>query len=161
MNVAAEARAAALPIEVKKHAYRQTQDGIVISFVVHPNDVSPKLAAAPLGTRYMCALVEVNEDGTPVAKEEQASREKPAKDRKRWNELPLSQQAAMRCNEPAFDRFLRQRFKVDPDMGAAEIVRQACGIHSRKELDEREAPAERWRQLDADYDFWLKHPEAA
>ena len=49
-------------IECKKHAYRQTQDGLVISFVVHPNDITPELASAPLGTRYAAVLLELTDD---------------------------------------------------------------------------------------------------
>ena len=33
-------RSAVIPgFEAKKHAYRQTQDGVVVSFVVDPQDV--------------------------------------------------------------------------------------------------------------------------
>lgn len=48
--------------EAKKHAYRQTQDGVVISFVVHPSDVSEAMAMAPLGTRFMVAFAEIGDD---------------------------------------------------------------------------------------------------
>jgi len=156
------------PIEVKKHAYRQTQDGIVISFVVHPNDVSPALAAAPLGTRYGCALVEIRDDETPVSPEQQSARAKPEKDRKRWigkkwHELPPSQQAAIRCNEGKFWEFLGQQkigAKVFGDSEAAAAVRRLCDVASRKNLDTDGFAAGLWRSLDSDYRFWLQHQEA-
>jgi len=61
-DIATTARQNASHCEVKKHALRQTQDGIVVAFVVHPSDVPASLQLAPLGTRYMLALVEIGED---------------------------------------------------------------------------------------------------
>jgi hypothetical protein len=63
--IAQRARAAALSCEAKKHAYRQTQDGVVVSFVLHPQEVPDGLAISALGTRYMLALVEVDENEQP------------------------------------------------------------------------------------------------
>jgi hypothetical protein len=56
--------------EVKKHAVRQTADGWVISFVVHPNDMAPDFAVAPLGTRYMLAVAEIGDDEQPISSAE-------------------------------------------------------------------------------------------
>lgn len=53
--------------EAKKHSYRQTQDGIVIAFTVHPNDVSAALAMAPLGTRFMVAAAEITDSEEPAS----------------------------------------------------------------------------------------------
>lgn len=57
----------AIHCEAKKHAYRQTQDGVVVSFVLHPQEVPDGLATAALGTRYMLALVAIGDDEQPVA----------------------------------------------------------------------------------------------
>jgi uncharacterized OB-fold protein len=65
IDPAAVARESALHCEAKKHSYRQTQDGVVLSFVLHPQDVPSSLATAALGTRYILALVELNDDETP------------------------------------------------------------------------------------------------
>lgn len=158
MNIAAEARAAAMHFECKKDGLSQLQDGSwVLKIKVHPSDVPAALLTAPMGTRFVAALVEVADNETPVSPEAQAERSKPVKERKRWGELPLSQQAAIRCNEPEFDTFMRGRFTVHPDATIAEIVREACGILSRKELDEHNTAALRWTRLDADYRFWLQH----
>ena len=45
--------------EAKLLGFRRTQDGVVVSYVVHPSDVSAELAIAPLGTRYMVAVAEI------------------------------------------------------------------------------------------------------
>jgi uncharacterized OB-fold protein len=60
------ARAAALNCEAKKYAYRQTKDGVVVSFVLHPNDVPNELASSQIGTRYVLAMVEIGDDEKPV-----------------------------------------------------------------------------------------------
>lgn len=150
-NAAAQAKANALSVEVKKHAYRQTQDGIVISFVMHPNDVSPDLAAAALGTRYMAALVEIGDDEQPV--------EKP-KERQRFDTLPAGQQAAMRCNEMSFWRFLEWKLdlrdkSVTDEECAAGFLRAHFKIDSRTKLN-AEPLASQWRDFNLDYQLWCR-----
>lgn len=164
MNVAAEARAAALSFEAKKDGLTQLQDGSwVLKLKVHPNDIPPALLTAPMGTRFMSALVEVGDDETPVPEKEQAERTKPAKNRKRWNELPPAQQAAMRCVEPGFRRFLEARYQmpVGNDEDAAALIRTWCGVKSRSQIGEVGDSSALWKEIDADYQFWLRHPEAA
>lgn len=57
----------AIHCEAVKAAYRQTKDGLVVSFVIHPNDMPNALAVAPLGTRYMLALAQIGDDEQPVS----------------------------------------------------------------------------------------------
>lgn len=142
-DLANTARLNAIPVEVKKHSYRQTKDGIVISFVMHPNDVSPELAASALGTRYMAALVEIGDDEQPV--------EKP---KRSWDQLSVGEQAGIRCGEMAFRQYLAvddPNFQsYDLDM-AAEELRHRFNVKSRKDI-----PADKWRAFDADYQHWLR-----
>lgn len=95
----------------------------------------------------------------PIAKPEAP------KERRPFSELPYSQQAAMRCHEPDFERFLYQRAGAD---GVLEIegppnndpiaahVRFLCGVTSRKELDTRPLAAKRWREIEAEYWAWQR-----
>jgi hypothetical protein len=53
-------------VEAKKIAYRQSRDGLVVSFVIHPNDMPDALAVAPLGQRYMLALAAIGDDEKPI-----------------------------------------------------------------------------------------------
>lgn len=57
----------AIHCEARKIAYRQTRDGLVVSFVIHPNDMPDTLATAPLGQRYMLALAAIGDDEQPIA----------------------------------------------------------------------------------------------
>lgn len=52
--------------EAKLHAFRKTQEGVVVSFVLHPAEVPERLALDSLGTRYMLALVAIGDDETPL-----------------------------------------------------------------------------------------------
>jgi hypothetical protein len=51
---------------VKLHGFRRTQDGVVVSFVLHPAEVPQALALDPLGTRYMLALAAIGDDEEPI-----------------------------------------------------------------------------------------------
>lgn len=141
-------RAAAINCEAKKHSYRQTQDGVVVSFVLHPQEVPDGLATAPLGTRYVLALVEIGDNEQPIKRE-------PAKPKS------YAQKAGILCNEPAFWRFLQETYRddhpahIDADF-AAETVRQICGVDSRKALVDGTPAGHRWRDLEAEYDAWRR-----
>ena len=149
-----DAKDIATEIEMKKHAYRQTQDGIVISFVCHPNDVTPDIATAALGTRYKVFLVEVGDDEQPVAKAAPAASEKP---RERFADKMLSVQAGIRCNDERFWRFLGYKgyaCKSDPVAQSADIVRALCSVESRSSLDTIGSAGSAWMSLNDEFEQW-------
>jgi uncharacterized OB-fold protein len=59
------AREAAINFEAKLYAFRKTKEGTVVSFVVHPNDMTDKLAILDIGARVVIAAVELADDETP------------------------------------------------------------------------------------------------
>lgn len=144
--------------EAKKHAYRQTQDGVVVSFVVHPNDVSAALATAPLGTRYMMGWAEISDDPAvehaaaltvPVA--ESPVVEKLTPPRRAFDTLPLSQQAALRCNDKRFVQWL----SCDNEEVAAGYVRDHCGVDSRSEILQNTRAGRLWAAMNQDFEAFL------
>lgn len=64
-------------------------------------------------------------------------------ERKSWSELRPSAQAALKCNDPLFQRFM---CAANADE-AAEFVRAKCGVSSRSLLDTNAAAAAKWQQL--------------
>ena len=158
--------------EAKKHAYRQTQDGIVVSFVVHPNDLDASFAVAPLGTRYMIGFSEIGDDEKPIGSVAQLDRarkdESPtevagsnpagvSKPHRPFASLPLSQQCGMRCKDGHFFDFMCAT-KPELDSSPADLVMNIyaiCGITSRSELDTNDIAAAKWRKLEADYQAYL------
>lgn len=107
-----------------KYSYNQRQAGIVIAFVVHPENMPDYVALAPLGSRVMVTLTEIGDDDKPV--------EKPAeKPRQSWESMSRAQQAGILCSRPDFQRWLG----VEDEHGAAVQVRYACNVMSRGEID--------------------------
>lgn len=173
MSVADEAGDNAIHCEMVKYAYRQSKDGVVVSFVVHPDEVPAALSTSRIGARYVVALVQVGDDELPIkqtAKENKrhSPTTSPAtasletgKPKRRWEEMQPQQQAGMRCGEPAFIAFLKETRPDDwhESQDAAECVRLICGVHSRVELGTNPKARVIWTQLDFAYAAWkaLEH----
>jgi len=153
--------------EAKKHAYRQTQDGVVVSFVIHPSDVPADLATAPLGTIYMIGFAAVGEpDGdvrasvkaehkAPIGKADEPS--SPSKPKQRWDQLSPSARAALLTKDPAFWEYLRVlNWSECADAGAADrVLKMVCGISSKTELDATTSgPAAKFNNLDRNFRAW-------
>lgn len=170
------ARQSALHCEAKKHAYRQTQDGVVISFVLHPQEVPDGLATAALGTRYQLVVVEIGEDELPVTGEApgpstlaadfrtdaSASRrgEPVSRPKQAWNDMAPSKQAGVLCGDPLFWKFIRERgVDVHNAESAAGYVRARCFILSRGELNTNAQAEGYWRVLVSQFRVWQREPE--
>lgn len=105
------------------------------------------------GKEVWCAIARL--DLTKAASEP-AKAEKP---RQRWESLPLSQQAAIRCGEESFWRFLAETHSlsvIGTSDEAADYVRIACGVKSRAEIGKTEASAKAWRDLDGEFQYWQR-----
>ena len=89
-----------------------------------------------------------------------AASEPIAKERRRFDRLPYFQQAGMRCNEPAFWKFLHEKmdYACEDEEAAAETVRDICGVKSRAEIRDADMSGKRWARLNSDYEFWLRNP---
>jgi len=97
----------------------------------------------------------------PAVVEREPPTEKP---RRKFDELPQSQQAGIRCSEGVFWRFLAEIYglKADSPETAAAAVRKICGVESRADLDRvRPGESSTWERLNARFVVWLHHPELA
>lgn len=157
----------AVHFEGVKYAYRQSKDGIVVSFVVHPHEVPASLSTSNIGARYMVALVEIGDDEQPKkpAKVKPAKPEATEKDKKNWRDMKPAQQAGIRCAEPIFWQYLLEQHKEliggkphNAEQCAAD-VRSLCGVQSRSELNTNHAARVLWHQLDEGFQAWkaLEH----
>lgn len=72
---------------------------------------------------------------------------------RKWEEMPLSAQAAIRCGEPAFRKFLANQCGQDDftEAQAAEDVRLRCDVKSRSEIVYGDKSADYWLDLEANY----------
>ena len=112
--------------EAKKHAFRQTQDGVVISFVLHPNDISPELAAAPLGTQYVVALAPYVEaaEVVPIAR----ARKRPETEGEK-----AVQRCGILCRDTQFQLWMSSRYPGRTGT-IDDAVRVYCGVQSRAHI---------------------------
>lgn len=175
MTIADEARENAVPCEMVLYAYRKNKDGVVVSFVVHPDDMPSELATARIGSRWVGALVQIGDDERPIpqaAKEPRnntaakPSLAKPSEKAKRdWRDVQPAAQAGIRCAEPIFWAFLNENYSSGPSNKAtdaetaAEAVRVICDVHSRVEFGTDHRKRVLWHQLDEQYLAWkaLEH----
>jgi len=137
---------AAAPLECKKDGLKQMQSGEwTLVLKVHPNDMPPWLLTAPMGQRLAVVVAALEEEA-------EKQPEKP-KERKRFEEMPLSQQAALKCGDLVFQEWLSNQPDAQPYAGppndewAAASIREICGVLSRSEFDTQPAAGKRWLAL--------------
>lgn len=133
-------RELAIPLEVKKDGLQQRQDGSwLLRLRVHPQDSINLIAKAPMGQRYMLAMVELGDNEEP-------------KQRKQWNEMSAAAQSGVRCGEESFWEFLNVTSKEEAEVE----VRKRCEVKSRTEFSTDERAAAAWETLDGDYQMYQR-----
>ena len=148
--------------EAIKYALRQSKDGVIVSFVVHPNDVDDQLTCLPIGARVAIGWVALADDETEIAAPSPKPNGDAKKDRKRFEELNAAQQAGMLCDSALFQAFLANfmpkkwsLFKhTDLSVTAADCVRHACGVESRRDIPNNPVALERWLDVLSRYRQW-------
>jgi hypothetical protein len=83
------------------------------------------------------------------------------KPERKWREVPLSQQAAIRCGEPLFRKYLEARYHgcYNTDDAAAEKVRHLCRVASRSEISIGDFSGKVWAIIDDDFRAWKLAPQ--
>ena len=85
------------------------------------------------------------------------------KERRRMDELPYPQQAALLCKDMRFTKFLEETGVLEraddieglsPEQETATAVRKYCDINSRAQFATNQYAAQKWRDLFADYEAW-------
>jgi hypothetical protein len=82
---------------------------------------------------------------------------KPDRAKRDWRDIPPSQQAGIRCDEPVFAAFLREKHPDDwheAANDAAECVRLICAVESRSMLNDGPYRVI-WHQLEKQFSDWL------
>lgn len=91
-----------------------------------------------------------------AAKTKAADTVSQSKERKRWNELLPAQQAALRCKDEAFRRFVAEEHRgFGDEESTAEFVRAYCSVGSRSEIKMGTSAAGKWLVLDNEFVAWL------
>lgn len=106
------------------------------------------------GKERWVAVARLNE-----SKVQQPEAESESTPKRVFSDLPLSQQAALCCQDARFRTFLAE---CDPDFQmydldiAADQVRARCSVNSRREFDSDIDAANRWHDLYSSYQAWLQ-----
>jgi hypothetical protein len=168
MTPAEHARNAAISMEVKKDALAQRQSGEwKVSFTIQQIDMHERLTRAPMGTRFMAVLVEIGDDEIPVsppAEKETVAKPRPStpatkpegRGKRDWRDIPPPQQAGIRCVDPIFQAFLKEKHRDDWNEAAgdaAECVRLICAVETRAQLIDGPSRVI-WKQLDDAFEAW-------
>lgn len=150
---ASRAKENAIVLECKKDGLQQRQSGDwSLRFTVAGVEIDQRLVRAPMGARYQCVLVEINDDETPVDHQ--------SIDRDKWRDLGPAKQAGIRCKDPVFWAFLREGRHYYSDVideaSAARTVRDYCEVTSRADLGKPGNHASRtlWHGLDNEFQAW-------
>jgi hypothetical protein len=132
--------------EAIKYAYRQTKDGFVLSFVVHPSDMTDDMATAPIGQRFMIAYGAITDSGAGAST---AARERVGDggEAHKATSSPTrtnSQRAAFLLKNPDFRRFLSALAGDTPptvttEEQANQNLKAHFGIPSKADLDHMDA----------------------
>lgn len=137
--------------------YKHIQGRKVLQLVIEvPAEMASAVFAA-LGTPgsgegIPVAVARLQTAPEPIAKPE------PPKERRPFSELPYSQQAAMRSNDPGMWAFFRGKgFTgcVNAD-DAAHAIRMACAVDSRSEIIKGTPAGDKWEALEAEYYVWQR-----
>lgn len=116
--------------EAKKYAYRQTKDGMVVSFVIHPDDVPKEMATAPIGQRYIVACAKIDDYENPIRPQATTDGER------------ALAKANLICRDTSYQRWVRLNKDewpfinqdLDDQEYAAAVIRSVCQVSSRSEL---------------------------
>ena len=100
----------------------QSSDGIVLKLGIHPDDLSDKLFADYVGSRYMVAMAKIMDDEQPEPTRDDIKR--------------IKESCCALCREPKFQAWLLRDQGVDVnENNAVSYLREQLGISSRSELD--------------------------
>ena len=138
----------ALHFEAVKVSMSQDKNGIILRLNVHPNDCPKELHTDWVGTRYVVAMVRLQDDDTPD-------------DRGYVAVQRLIASAGLPCRNEDFFAFLVACGMAVPTADAsqmesksADAIRLICGIKSRGEFRDNEAAREKFEALRNDFKNW-------
>lgn len=119
-----EVRDSALHFEAVYTFQKKSKDGVVIHLAIHPHEVPTDLLTAMIGSRFMVAMVQLNDQDEPVPV---PGMEEGAKAVASAGEL---------CKNTKFQKWLSYTYltDIDNEADAADLLKMNLGITSRSEL---------------------------
>lgn len=148
-----EIRDAAVHFEAVKTSMSQSKQGTILRVAIHPNDVPPSLHTDWVGSRYMVAMVKLDDQDQPEISDEQREVER------------LIASAGMLCRNSDFTDFLHDRGYMNDNSYVAaaydglesptvNALREELGINSRSELKTNSQAREKFKSLSEEFVRW-------
>jgi len=147
-------REAAVHFEAVKTSMSQSKAGTILRLAIHPNEVPPSLHTDWVGTRYVVALVKLNDQDEPEVP--QQKRETDA----------LVASAGMLCRNHEFidylvvagfmghEEYIESTFSGSEEDAAADALRKHLGVESRSELHNDSEAREKFKNLQQEFERW-------
>lgn len=145
---------AAINFEAVKTSMSQSKAGTILRIAIHPNDVPPSLHTDWVGSRYMVAMVKLDDEDKPEISDDQ---------REKSN---LVASAAMLCRNYDFSHFMydQEIMGIPPsndeearEEQAARALRFFLHIESRSELKTNDVAANKFKMLQEGFLSWKKN----
>lgn len=136
---------AAMNFEAVKVSMSQDKNGITLRLSVHPNDCPKELHTDWVGTRYVVAMVRLQDDETPD-------------DRGYVAIQKMIASAGMLCRNPKFQQFLYEEGSAlaVSEEDAVMALKEICGIESRTDFKDNESARKQFEALRQSFDKWLR-----
>ena len=137
-----EVRDAAVNFEAVKISMSQDRNGITLRLSLHPNECPPSLHTDWVGSRYMVAMVKLNDHEEPVVPEQEREIKK------------MISSAGMLCRNEDFGIFIGAEDNTEESI--ANIMRAKLEIHSRTDLRNNSEAREKFKKITEEFERWKK-----
>jgi hypothetical protein len=146
----------------KLNAFSRGPRGFFVKLEIGADDDWEDLAKSPLGMTFGVVMVPIDPETGRVPEASPGADSPPrspdagqqpgeaGKPRVPWSQMPRSQRAGIRCSDLKFQLWLSKRFP-NAEGDAAEVLRAACGVKSRADLNESPEAGDRFDRLDAQF----------
>ena len=157
-----EIRDAAVHFEAVKTSMSQSKQGTILRLALHPNEVPPSLHTDWVGSRYMVAMVRLDDNEQPILNEygNYGENNPPVNKTDR-----LIASAGMLCRNDQFAEFLHERGYMEDtayiesafgerEQVCVDTIRGLLGIQSRSELRTNSQARDQFQSLSDEFIRW-------
>ena len=135
----------ALKFEAVKVSMSQDKNGTNLRLCIHPDEVPQELHKHWVGSRYMIAMVKLDDEDQPEISDEQRRKDR------------LMKSAIMVCKEESFWMYMEDTspfevdLRVNSEEACAVLLRDRLGIESRSDLKTNDVALKKFENLLVDY----------
>jgi hypothetical protein len=137
-----DVRDAAVNFEAVKISMSQDRNGITLRLSLHPNECPPSLHTDWVGSRYMVAMVKLNDQEEPVVPEQEREIKK------------MISSAGMLCRNEDFGIFIGAEDNTEESI--ANTMRAKLEIQSRTDLRNNSEAREKFKKITEEFERWKK-----